>query len=212
MNIQRMLRRACSICVITLMAATLSNCAVLALGGAAAGGYAVAKDERTVQEIANDGYITAGVKTKFLRDNALKAFDFNVDTYKGVVTLYGNAGSPKTVERALLVASSVQGVQQVIDKVVIVPMDPQAEQNTRSIGEMTRDASITASVKTQLFRDGALSGFDFNVDTFKGIVTLYGALADEGQQTRAIQLTKSVKGVVQVIDKTVILPQAGNLQ
>lgn len=66
---------------------------------------------------------------------------------------------------------------------------------------MVDDATITAKVKTALFQDPVVSGFDVGVDTFKGRVQLNGFVDTAEQKARAEQVARSVAGVVEVGNK-----------
>ncbi len=107
-----------------LLAMNLSGCTAAVLIGAGAGVYYVATDERQVGTIASDAGITSTIKSKFLKDEHINAFDINVDTYEGVVTLHGNVPSESVKERAITLASGVKGVKKIVTKLVIVPPTP----------------------------------------------------------------------------------------
>ncbi|NND59150.1 MAG: BON domain-containing protein [Gammaproteobacteria bacterium] len=85
----------------------------MAIGGAAAGGYVVGKDERKVGQVINDGTITAAVKTKLIRSKYIDAGQVDVDVYQGVVTLTGNVGSYLAREQATELAEQTRGVTAV---------------------------------------------------------------------------------------------------
>ncbi len=68
----------------------------------------------------------------------------------------------------------------------------------RTAGEVIDDATITAAVKAKLFRDPHLSGIAISVTTFKGEVTLTGAVNTQYQKDRATAVAKSVPGVRRV--------------
>lgn len=68
----------------------------------------------------------------------------------------------------------------------------------RTAGEVVDDTTITAAVKAKLFGDPYLSGFAISVTTFKGEVTLTGAVDNQYQKERATAIARSVPGVVRV--------------
>jgi len=98
----------------------LGGCAAAVVGGAAAGGYYVASSDRTAAEIASDTAITSNINSRFVADDLVSAFDVNVDTYRGVVTLYGNVPSQQAAQRAVELARSVRGVTRVQSKLTVV--------------------------------------------------------------------------------------------
>lgn len=103
------------------MVSLVSGCAAAVVGGAAAGGYYVGKDERSVSEIASDANITTTVKAKLINDKYVKARHINVDTYRGVVTLKGHVSQSSHIQRAVSLTKSVTGVKRVIPKLAVVP-------------------------------------------------------------------------------------------
>lgn len=92
----------------------LSGCAALLIGGAAAGGYYVGKDERSAGEITDDGVITAAVKSRFIGDDLVKARNINVDTFRRVVYLRGTVDSAEARVRAIELARGVNNVARVV--------------------------------------------------------------------------------------------------
>ena len=97
-----------------------SGCTAIAIGGAAATGYAVGKDERSAKRVADDAGITAAVKTKFLADKYVKGLSIDVDTYAGEVTLTGTANSNFSIERAEGIARATRGVIDVRNNLTVV--------------------------------------------------------------------------------------------
>jgi osmotically-inducible protein OsmY len=97
-----------------------TGCFWLAVGGAGAVGYEVAKDDRTIGTKLDDASITSGVKTKLIKDSEIHAANINVDTFEGVVTLHGDVPSSGAKRRAANLAKSVKGVKSVRSKLVVV--------------------------------------------------------------------------------------------
>ena len=105
--------------IVILCTGLLGGCAAAVVGGAAAGGYYVGKDERSAGQIAEDAGITATINSRFVKDDLVKARTINVDTYNGVVTLYGNVANQSVADRAVAIARSVKGVRQVVSQLSI---------------------------------------------------------------------------------------------
>jgi hyperosmotically inducible periplasmic protein len=108
---------------VILSAPSLSGCAALAVGavaGAAVGGYYVGKDERPAAVIAADGRITTAVKSRLIGDRYVDGFGIGVETYEGVVTLFGDVTSSVPRDHAERIAASVEGVKSVRNEIRIV--------------------------------------------------------------------------------------------
>lgn len=100
---------------------TVQGCVPALLAGGAAAGYYVGQDERNVRGILDDASITAAVKARLLKDKTVSAFDINVDTRNGVVTLYGSVSTLEKEMRVIDITKTVDGVQKIISRVTIVP-------------------------------------------------------------------------------------------
>lgn len=68
----------------------------------------------------------------------------------------------------------------------------------KSVGETIDDATVTAELKTSLLNDPQVAGLTIDVDTFKGVVTLSGAVKTPAERDKAIALARQVKGVKDV--------------
>ena len=68
--------------------------------------------------------------------------------------------------------------------------------NSRSAGEFTDDAALTAKVKSAIATDaGAKTAAALNVETYRGVVQLTGFVDSDDQVNRAVSAAKKVQGV-----------------
>jgi hyperosmotically inducible protein len=70
-------------------------------------------------EVITDGWITTRIKTKFMGEKLLRESDIKVDTDNHVVTLSGTAATPAARAKAVAIAKDVEGVKQVVDKLMV---------------------------------------------------------------------------------------------
>lgn len=82
-------------------------------------GCAALDDDVTVGEAIDDATITAQVKAGLIGDEQLSAFDINVDTRNGVVTLNGEVDQPSHIARAADVADDVDGVRSIQNNLTV---------------------------------------------------------------------------------------------
>lgn len=68
----------------------------------------------------------------------------------------------------------------------------------RTAGQTLDDATITAAVKAKLLEDARTKGFDINVDTRNGVVTLKGGADSLSAKTSAGDIATMTDGVVSV--------------
>jgi osmotically-inducible protein OsmY len=74
---------------------------------------------RGTGETFDDASITAKVKTQLAADDTTKAYQINVDTYRGTVQLSGFVDSQQSVDRATEIAKGVEGVKDVKNNLTV---------------------------------------------------------------------------------------------
>jgi osmotically-inducible protein OsmY len=72
-----------------------------------------AAGQQTAGEVVDDSVVTAKVKAKLVDDPVTKAYQINVETFKGTVQLSGFVDSAEARSRAAQLASNVGGVKDV---------------------------------------------------------------------------------------------------
>jgi hyperosmotically inducible protein len=113
--------------VAAVLATGMAGCVPILIGGAAAGGYYLGKDDRSPARIAEDGAITTRVKSRLVGDKYVDAFAIDVDTHEGVVTLHGSVGTRFEREQAERLALAVSGVQRVENRIRVEPRDEKTD-------------------------------------------------------------------------------------
>jgi len=71
-------------------------------------------------------------------------------------------------------------------------------------GEYVDDSVITTKVKTLLAADDFLKSFQIGVETFKGTVQLSGFVNSQKAVDKAVEITRSVKGVGSVKNNLIV--------
>lgn len=79
---------------------------------------------RDRRQTARDGLITQSVRARLMSDLAVRAVNFNVETYAGVVYLLGFSRSQDERSRAAAHAAAVSGVERVVDLVRVAGETP----------------------------------------------------------------------------------------
>jgi osmotically-inducible protein OsmY len=193
----------------SLIATTIA----LALGvTAVAAQDTAAAPERTAGQVVDDATITASVKAKLLADERTKAFDVNVDTTKGVVTLTGGADSDVAKRAAQELAGQVEGVILIKNELIVAAAGSEARQDANTAtasgevrevmdeaGDGIDDAWITSKVKTQLLADTAVAGTQITVETNANVVTLGGTADTAAARAKAIEIATATQGVSKVM-------------
>ena len=76
-----------------------------------------------------------------------------------------------------------------------------------SVGCAQSDAGITTAVKGKLVADDLVKARQINVDTRNKVVTLTGEVRTQAEESRALQIARDTKGVVNVVDQISVVPE-----
>jgi osmotically-inducible protein OsmY len=168
-----------------------------------------------------DAGITTAVKSRLAADNTVKAYEIDVDTANGVVTLSGTVDRPVAKQQAVVIARQTDGVTDVVDNIEVSPVPTRttgdvddnrdATGDARNAGDrasdaagragaVVTDAAITTAVKAKVLADANTPGTAIDVDTQGGVVTLTGTVASRAAADRAVALARETNGVKNVVN------------
>jgi len=114
----------------------------------------------TVACARTDAGITTNVKTKFAADETVKAYQVDVDTRNGVVTLSGAVETSTAKEQAIRIARETDGVRDVIDQIRVgeaaATFGSDLERRIESgAGELQQEGREAAGAVREAGRDAA---------------------------------------------------------
>jgi osmotically-inducible protein OsmY len=89
-----------------------------------------------------------------------------------------------------------------ITAVALVMTGCNAIKGKETAGQSVDDTTIATRAKAALVKDGQVSATDFNIDVYKGDVTLTGVAKSRDEVSRAIADIKAVPGVNSVKNAT----------
>jgi hyperosmotically inducible protein len=138
----------------------------------------------------DDSLITTKVKFDMAADKDISARNIVVNTSRGVVTLTGTAVTDHESREAADIARHVAGVVSVINEIHVQAGD--------RVGAYVDDSWITAKVKSEMAANNEISALNISVNTSKGVVTLSGTATTMKESAKAVEIARSVQGVVSV--------------
>ena len=83
-------------------------------------GSAIREKASEAGKAVDDATLTAKVKSALVAEPNLKSMTINVDSTAGVVTLKGTTDSQENRQKAALIASTVEGVRDVRNELVVI--------------------------------------------------------------------------------------------
>jgi hyperosmotically inducible protein len=143
---------------------------------------------RTNGGVMSDLWITSTIKMRLSADNRTPATEINVDTYDGVVTLFGMVPSKESSAAAHEIAHAVSGVKSVQNQLEVV-----SSANKNSV--QARDEDVRTGVKQALKDSGDQQNANINVEVSNGVVRLTGTVTTWQNNLSAVYAARSVTGV-----------------
>lgn len=166
-----------------------------------------------------DREIAEGIMSQLQQAKAqgkLKGFDLDLKVESGVVYLNGNVRNSAQRELVLDAVEQTTGVRDLVDELHVAGESKgfslsQAVRNTsvvpasadEQVATGTSDVSITDTIISKLQAQkqaGALRGFELDVTTTGGDVSLVGRVNTPEQKALVLDIARRVRGVKKVID------------
>jgi osmotically-inducible protein OsmY len=161
-------------------------------GAGKSAAHSVAGASRSAAGTLSDAWITSDAKVRLMANTETPAFDINVDTTDGVVTLFGTVPTDAAKRAAESEVRKVSGVKAVDNKLTIVPAA--AEKQVAA-----SDADIKDRVEDRLEKDAAV-GHDIDVEVSNGTVRLTGTVTSQSERLQALTTARATAGVRSVVD------------
>jgi len=155
------------------------------------------RTQKSAGEQVDDSVTTGRVKAALIGDPVTKAYQIDVETFKGTVQLNGFVDTAASKTRATEVAKSTRGVQSVHNNLTVKTAERNGE-------EVVDDGVITGKVKAALAGDSRTKAHQVNVETHEGNVQLSGfvnnaeAKSTAGELARAVEHVRSVDNQIDV--------------
>lgn len=172
----------------------ISGCAAVVVGGAAATGFIVGEDRRTVGTITEDQGIE--VKAANRIEDKVKDAHINVTSYNRAVLLTGEVPNEAAKADAERIARAVENVRSVFNELQVA--------GNASLQARTNDSVITSKVKARFVDASKFSPVHVKVVTENGVVYLLGMVKKQeaADATEVARTTGGVRKVVRLFEYT----------
>ncbi len=171
------------------LAASLSACVPLVVGGAAAGGMLVALDRRTSGAQLEDEGIELRANNRLKEDLGDNAH-ITVTSFNRQLLLTGEVATAQDQQRAEQIVARVDNVRTVVNDLAV--MAPS------SLTQRSSDVLTTGKVKASLVDAKDLQVSAFKVITERGVVYLMGRVSQR-EANRATEIARGVGSVTKVV-------------
>lgn len=177
-----------AVLVASSLAALLSACAPLVIGGAAVGAL-MTFDRRTTGTQVEDETIELRAGAR-LRETFGERAHINITSYNRQVLLTGEVPNEAARQQAEQLMSRVDNVRGVFNELAIM--------GNTTLAQRSNDTLVTAKVKASLVDASDLYVGAFKVVTERGVVYMMGRVTQR-EADRATQMTRNISGVARLV-------------
>ncbi len=149
-----------------------------------------AREGYGVWDTANDIWITSAVRMRLVADSNVPGLEIDLDSWDGVVTLFGIVSSQDAKAAAEADALKVSGVRRVVNELQVVPSSKQNAVNARD-DELQHE--VRKALDDHEFRDVGL-------EMRNGVARLTGTVRTGARSLEAAVVARSIPGVRAVED------------
>lgn len=170
----------------------LGGCDPISLGiGAGAATGVAAYQERGIEGVARDTAIEARIFKLWVQSDKKMLVHMSVEVYEGRALLTGVAGTQEERADAVGMAWKADGIDDVMNE-IIVGEPP-------GFGEIARDTTITAELKSKLTFDDKVLAVNYVIETVRGTVFLLGIAQNQLELDRVIGRARNISYVKRVV-------------
>jgi hyperosmotically inducible protein len=173
--------------------------------------------EKAVQ--VSDDDLKQRIEQALQADPSLKASNITVQSVnQGVVLLGGTAKTLSAHLRAVEVAADVPGVRRVAseiqspdtlaDEEIWREPTPHRTREGYSAWDTANDIWITSEVRMRLLADSQVPGLEIDLDSWDGVVTLFGIVSSQEAKAAAEADALKVSGVKRVVNELQVVASA----
>ena len=170
----------------------LTNCSIPVATGVATKAVTVSNSDRSIGEYVDDVLIKAILKNSYFDQSEKIFFNVDVEVSQGRVLLTGTVDNIDLRIEATRIAWGVKGVQTVINEIQISESD--------NILNFADDLVISTKVYAKLMLDEEVNSLNYNIETVNKVVYIIGISSSSDEKQKAIDLTKEVFGVEEVVE------------
>jgi osmotically-inducible protein OsmY len=178
--------------IFLLFTLILTNCSIPVATGVATKAVTVSNSDRSIGEYVDDVLIKAILKNSYFDQSEKIFFNVDVEVSQGRVLLTGTVDNIDLRIEATRIAWGVKGVQTVINEIQISESD--------NILNFADDLVISTKVYAKLMLDEEVNSLNYNIETVNKVVYIIGISSSSDEKKKAIDLTKEVFGVEEVVE------------
>jgi len=176
----------------------------LVLSGCGAGskgvfgtGVSIALDPRTLGMQIDDSIMDKGLEARLILRDKYYLTEIGVKVIDGHIFITGKVNEPEEKLQITKMAWETKGVRSVKNDIQI--------REKLKLRVSAKDVLITSQIRTALIFNKKIKSGNYNIDTYKKKVYLYGIATDENERAEVINEAKQIADVEEVVTSILLV-------
>ncbi|MFI4983979.1 MAG: BON domain-containing protein [Rickettsiales bacterium] len=177
--------------IVGILMLNLAGCAPMVGVSSAIVGTTIAQ-ERTAGDKLDDELIILKIKEAYTQEEFNEMLGrISVNSFENRVLLTGSVRDKKFLDKAVELAWKVRGVKEVLNEIIV---------SQKEFKDHAQDALIANTIRSKYLLEKDFDSLNYTVDVNEGAVYLLGVSQTALESRKAIEIARSVKGVIQVVN------------
>lgn len=176
---------------VVLGALPLASCVVPLIAGTAVGGYTLATEQRSPEQLARDAAIGAAAHKYWADASSDLARDIDATVYDGNLLITGLVPNQAMKDKAGELARQIDGIKSIHNEI-------QIGQPT-NLAQDARDNYVSNALRAKLLADGNVRSSNFTVHTLNGIVYIMGYARNAPERDLVLNYARNISNVERVM-------------
>ena len=169
----------------------LSSCAGTGSRGVFGTGVSIALDPRSLGTQIDDSIMQKNVAARLIMMNKNYILSINTKVLDGRIFLTGKVDDPEEKLQITKIAWETEGVRSVRNDIKI--------KDKFNFKQSAKDLLITSQLRTALILSKSIKATNYNIDTYKKKIFIYGIALNDEERQEVIDEAKSILDVEKVI-------------
>ena len=177
--------------ILILLIFILSSCAGTGSRGVFGTGVSIALDPRSLGTQIDDSIMQKNVAARLMMMNKNYILSINTKVLDGRIFLTGKVDDPEEKLQITKTAWETEGVRSVRNDIKI--------RDKFNFKQSAKDLLITSQLKTAMILSKNVKATNYNIDTYKKKIFIYGIALNDEERQEVIDEAKSILDVEKVI-------------
>ena len=169
----------------------ITNCVGTSSQGIFGTGVSVALDPRSIGTQIDDNIMQKNLSSRLLLKDKKYVLSINTKVLDGRIFITGKVEDPEEKLQITKMAWETNGVRSVKNNIII-----KEEFNFK---QSAKDLLITSQLRTAMIVNKKIKSTNYNIDTYKKKIYIYGIAQDKDEMKQVIQEAKSILDVDKVV-------------